>query len=78
MSDQKQEKVQKLANMLAEAERLFQEAAQYAGDNNVPLETVGYSEVEGVYFGGQPFELIKCWDKEKEVNTYEWYNSNCY
>jgi hypothetical protein len=78
LDQEKMQQLQKLANMIQEAEALFQAAAQYAGDNNLPLETVGnYNEVEGIWFAGQPFELKRRWNQTDKSNTYEWYNSNC-
>lgn len=83
------EKIEKLQAMLAEAKALMDAAAQFAGENNIPLKYIDpdfdpeengdheynhYWDREwSMQFGGQPFRLEKEWNGEK----YYWYNSNC-
>jgi hypothetical protein len=86
MSNVNKEKLDKLVELLRIADTAFQAAAQYAGENNIPLEMLsgdnseekleyaGYEE-GCISFSGVQFELQEQW---RDKGKYEWYNSNCY
>lgn len=83
MDNVNKEKIEKLVELLKVAETAFQAAAQYAGENNIPLEMLG-EDGEGdfagyedgfISFSGVQFYLQEQW---RHTGKYEWYNSNCY
>ena len=81
MSSVDKEKIDKLIELLQVAQTAFKAAAQYAGENNIPLtmldEDSGFNSYEEgtIDFSGVQFELQEQWNNKGQ---YEWYNSNCY